>query len=177
MAFSDIDTTALDFTTIFSGIILWLIFGFFTSLLNCDLQKLMATNVYAKHFGCIICIFFLITVFITPVTQELWVTCVQTILLYVFFIMATKSTLYPILLVLLLLCIDQGLRLEINKRLSINPERDVNTLKKIRMYLLYIIAILIIIGCMWYYYMKRKEYGDSFSNLTFFFGSNSCKSL
>jgi hypothetical protein len=91
--------------------------------------------------------------------------------------MATKSTLFPIIMVLFLLCIDQTLRLEIEKRLALNHQSNVATLKNIRMYLLYIIAILIIMGCAWYYTIKYKEYGDTFSNMTFFFGSNSCKSL
>ena len=80
-------------------------------------------------------------------------------------------------MVLILLCIDQMFRLEIEKRLAQNPEANVETLKKIRTYLLYIIAVIIIIGCAWYYSIKYNEYGDKFSNLTFFFGSNSCKSL
>lgn len=167
----------MDITTVFSAIILWLIFGFFSPLLNCDLQYMLTKNVYAKHIGCIICVFFLIAVFIVPTTQELWVTWCQTFILYIFFIMATKSKLFPIIMVLILLCIDQMIRLEIEKRLAQDPEAHVETLKKIRTYLLYIIAIIIIIGCAWYYTIKYKEYGDKFSNLTFFFGSNSCKSL
>ncbi len=167
----------MDITTVFAAIILWLIFGFFSPLLNCDLQYMLTKNVYAKHIGCLICVFFLIAVFIVPTTQELWVTWCQTLILYVFFIMATKSTLFPIIMVLFLLCIDQTLRLEIEKRLALNHQSNVATLKNIRMYLLYIIAILIIMGCAWYYTIKYKEYGDTFSNMTFFFGSNSCKSL
>ncbi len=167
----------MDIATVFAAIILWLIFGFFSPLLNCDLQYMLTKNVYAKHIGCIICVFFLIAVFIVPTTQELWVTWCQTLILYIFFIMATKSTLFPIIMVLILLCIDQTIRLEIEKRLAQNPEANVETLKKIRTYLLYIIAVVIIIGCAWYYTIKYKEYGDKFSNLTFFFGSNSCKSL
>ena len=167
----------MDITTVFSAIILWLIFGFFSSLLNCDLQYLLTKNVYAKHVGCIICVFFLIAVFIAPVTQELWVTWCQTLILYVFFIMATKSKLFPIIVVLLLLCVDQSIRLETERRLELDPNSDVSTLKTTRIYLLYLIAILIVMGCAWYYMIKYKEYGKSFSNVTFFFGSTSCKSL
>jgi hypothetical protein len=167
----------MDITTVFSAIILWLIFGFFSPLLNCDLQYILTKNVYAKHIGCIICVFFLIAVFVAPPTQELGVTWVQTLILYVFFIMATKSKLFPILLVLLLLVIDQSVRLEIERRLALDPDADVRALKTARDYLVYAIAILIVIGCAWYYVIKYKEYGDSFSNVTFFFGSNSCKSL
>jgi hypothetical protein len=167
----------MDITTVFSAIILWLIFGFFSPLLNCDLQQLLTKNVYAKHIGCLVCVFFLIAVFIAPPTQDLGVTWIQTLILYVFFIMATKSKLFPILLVLLLLVIDQSIRLEIERRLALDPEADVKQLKTTRDYLLYSIAILIVLGCAWYYVIKYQEYGDSFSNVTFFFGSNSCKSL
>jgi len=166
-----------DYTTIFAAIVLWLIFGFFSPLLNCDLQSLLIKNVYAKHIGCIVCVFFLVAVFIAPVQQALWVTWSQTIALYIFFIMASKSKLFPILLVILLLCIDQSIRLEINRRLAVDSQANVDSLKQWRIYLVYAIAVLIVIGCAWYYVLKYKEYGDSFSSVTFFFGSNSCKSL
>lgn len=167
----------MDITTVFSAIILWLIFGFFSPLLNCNLQHLLTKNVFAKHIGCIICVFFLIAVFVAPPTQELGVTWIQTLILYVFFIMATKSKLFPIIVVLVLLVIDQSIRLEIERRLALDPDADVSNWNKARTYLLYIIAILIVMGCAWYYVIKYQEYGESFSNVTFFFGSNSCKSL
>jgi hypothetical protein len=166
-----------NFTTMLATLLLVLVFGFFTPLLNCDLQLLLTSNIYAKHLVCFVCIFFLISILIAPVSQKIWITWLQTVALYIVFLLATKSTLVPIMIVLILLCIDQTLRLESQRRKAEDDEADITMFIKIRTYILYLVLSIIVIGCGMYYIKKRKDYGEQFSSVTFLFGSNTCKSL
>jgi len=120
----------LDYITGLASIILILVFGLFTPFINCDLQELLE-NIYAKHVLCFICVFFLIGSLVAP-NQPLWKTWLQTFYLYVLFVLATKSTIWFVMINLILILIDQSINMEMKNRKIDNPNADVSQLQKIR---------------------------------------------
>ena len=65
-----------------SALYLWLLFGFLSTMVSCDLQKWMVDNTFFRHVIGIIAFFFLFTVcqilsILFTVVINLWITCVD----------------------------------------------------------------------------------------------------
>lgn len=85
---------------------LWLIFGFMSNLLNCDLQKIIQNNIYIKHISAIIAFYFLFIIFDEPKdSREMKYTAIYILCYYIVFLLSTKSPLPVILCILFILII------------------------------------------------------------------------
>ena len=160
-----------DYVTAYAGFLLWILFGYATPLLNCDLQTFLSTNIYGKHVCALITFFFLISAFIAPAERPL-VVFYQTCLLYLFFMFMTKSTMIFSAIILFFILVDQSILLDINYQISKNAEADVTMLRRVRGALMIGIVSTALIGFFFYYFKKRRDYGEDFQFLSFFFGRN-----
>ena len=165
---------SFDTSTALSGMYLWLLFGFFSTLIGCDLQRIVSTNIYVKHFVALITFFFLMTVIDTENDVGIVDTWFKTFLVYILFLMSTKNKLLTSIIVLTLLIIDQTIKIHMQYTLKHNPEKDVSNLTKIRETLFIILVAIIIIGYIHYFIRARSEFGNDFSYLKFIFGTISC---
>ena len=162
-------------TDALSLIILWIVFGYLTVLLNCDLQRLMLKNPMFLHVMALIVFFFLFTTLDPNNTGDFGMLVVKTLFVYVVFILITKSKWYFALPVILLLLVDQLLKrwealsgTEPSERITQN-QWYIYTSRGL-------ISLLVALGTLDYARIQKLEYGKKFSWYTFFFGlSNQCK--
>ena len=175
-----------DARTAIAGLYLWLLFGFLSNMVSCDIKRFM-NNTYFRHFIGLVSFYLLFT--ITDKDNNLNIVSIwlQTFFVYFIFLMMTKSKWFFSIPVLLLLIIDQSYKFQIDfiqkdKKESkdnkdnkeIKNDNKVETYENIRKYLYYTIIILIVIGFIQYAVRQYKEFGSkfSFSKLLFY---SSCK--
>lgn len=158
-------------TTALSTLMLWLLFGFMTTMVNCDLQRLMLQNVYIKHAISLLIFFFLFTLIDSK--SNLLTTWIKTLVIYVLFILATKSKSYYVLPVIGLLLIDQSIKRYKNEVQSASIHDKLGFARKV---LNYTVIIVILAGAFDYYLIQKAEYKEKFSYPTFFLGTTKrCK--
>ena len=165
---------SFDTSTALAGMYLWLLFGFFSSLLGCDLQRAVTGNMYIKHLVALITFFFLMTVIDTDNEAGIVETWIKTFVVYILFLMSTKSKLIASITVLLILIVDQTLKIHMQQVLKRNPTEDLSTIQKVRDNLFKILVAVIIIGYIHYFIRARSEYGNNFSYSKFVFGTVQC---
>ena len=154
--------------------------NFLAEIFPCRIQYLLRSNMYVKHiFGLFTMIFFV--VLSSGIKDKDIFTIVQiSTLLYILFILISKSQIYTFYFILMLLCITYIIHI-IKEKEKENKDEKNDTLEKINnyeyiMYVLYILIIIItILGVILYMGEKKIEYKNSFKYITFFFGKPSCK--
>lgn len=191
--------TSLDLSQTFqstdalAGMFLWLLFGLLSSLINCDLQRILRKSRLALHLTSLVAFFFLFTVIDSGNNASLLATWVKTLFVYALFLLSTKSKWYFAVPVLALLLVDQS----VGKHMAYISARAeaagqdgaeaaaaaaatrsrVAALKKGRRVLNAVIFALILAGAAHYMALQRAEYGPRFSLAKFFLGSGKpCKS-
>lgn len=160
-----------------AALYLWLMFNYLSTILNCDLQKLLHENVYVKHLLGLIAFYFLFTVLDPNSTTSVGITFLKTIIVYILFMMITKSKWYFSLTAISILLIDQILKNHITYLQKKDPSADVSTFEKARFGLEISMIIIIIIGYMHYFAIQRRDYKQDFSWLKFVFGTKQCSKL
>lgn len=164
-------------STALSGIFLWILFSYLSRILNCDLQRLMNSNPLVVHFIGLTTFFFLFTIIDTKNNTHIAMVWLKTLVVYVAFVLMTKSKWYFIIPILVILLVDQTIK----KHLAIETERGKDTEKleiiqeKTSKVIEICILILICVGTLHYMMLQRKEYKENFSFFTFFFGVTNCK--
>jgi hypothetical protein len=171
---------SFDTNTALSGIFLWLLFGLLAPLVNCDLQRIIRRNPIVMHMVSIIAFFFLFTVIDPTNKSSLLMSWIKTLVVYMLFMLATKSKWYFILPTLALLMVDQSILKHIGFEKHKDPEKWSNEQEHryivIRKVLLVIVIVNIVIGAIHYTTLQRSEYKNNFSWFTFFIGSGKpCK--
>tara|TARA_B100001093_G_C26848533_1_gene1023986 strand:- start:2673 stop:3182 length:510 start_codon:yes stop_codon:yes gene_type:complete len=155
--------------------------NFVAETLGCKLQNLLSNNMFAKH----VVIFFMIYFTLNYSKQENphpFDSLKSTCLLYFFFVLFGRVPLSVFIITTTLLVITYVLNnyRDHYKSLNEKQENDKFTLlddklKNTQLVLLIITACLIIIGNIFYFIMKKKEYGKGFNFLTFIFGHTNCR--
>lgn len=167
-----------DTTNALSGMFLWLIFGFLSHLINCDLQRFLTSNPLWIHFFGIIAFFFLFT-FVDNNTSSISIIWLKTIFVYFLFILMTKSRWYFAVPVILLLVITQSIKKELQIKTSNN--QNVTEFKRkqeiITNVLQIVIIVLIFIGASHYLNIQYKEHKKDFSLWKFLFIANKCRNV
>jgi hypothetical protein len=154
----------IDVRTAIAGLYLWLLFGFLSSIVSCDIKRLMTHNIFFRHIVGIIAFFLLFTVIDTDNDSSVLNIWIKTMYIYFIFLLMTKSKWYFSIPVLLLMVVDQSLKFQI----KFEEKRKTNGstmmfYENIRDKLnIYIIAI-IIIGFIHYAIRQYNEYGSKFS--------------
>jgi hypothetical protein len=156
--------------------------NFLAEIFPCRIQYLLRSNMFVKHiFGLFTMIFFV--VLSSGIKDKDIFRIVQiSFLLYILFILITKSQIYIFYLILILLCITYIINIikekekeNIDEKNSTFINEKINNYEYV-IYVLYIlIIILTILGVILYMGEKKIEYKNSFNYITFFFGKSSCK--
>ena len=169
---------SFDSVTAIAGLYLWLLFGFFTSLLGCDLQRIMTKNIFVKHLMALTAFFFLMSVVDTDNNISVGLTWLKTLLVYILFMISIKSKIFASAIFILILIADQTLKVEITYLTNNNGDKNKIALyNKIRYYLLFALIITAIIGFILYFIKQYSDHYDDFSFIIFFFGNNKCNDL
>ena len=172
-------SNTFDTTNALSGMFLWLMFGYLSVLLNCDLQRLIKNHPLVLHFVGILAFFFLFTVIDSSNKTNIMNIWIKTIFIYLMFILLIKSKWYFVVPVLCLLLIDQSLKKDISYRKQADPEKDITTYeafaKEFSRIANILIIVVIITGTIHYAILQKQEYQDKFSWMTFFLGVTTCK--
>ena len=176
-----------DSTNALSCMFLWLIFGYLTSMINCDIQRFIKDYPLAFHAFGFLAFFFLFTLLDTNNNSSIGVIWVKSIFVYILFVLMTKSKWYFVLPVLALLLVDQSIKKHVTftKAKMTNAKEDQEQkLEKLEAFqkttttvINYIIIALILIGALDYMRLQRKEYNGSFSFYKFFLTTNECKKV
>ena len=163
----------MDIRTAIAGLYLWLLFGFLSSIVSCDIKRLMTHNVFFRHIVGIISFFLLFTVIESDNELDVFSIWAKTVYIYFIFLLMTKSKWYFSIPVLLLLVVDQSLKFQIkfeekrkeNKENKENNENDTTILRyeTIRNNLYVCIIALIVAGFVHYAFRQYNEYGSNFS--------------
>jgi len=156
------------------GLYLWLLFGYLSSMVTCDLQKLMKDNILFRHFIGIVSFFFLFTIHNSN-NCHIIILLQKTILIYFIFLVMIKSKLYFALPVLFLLIIDQIIKYHKEYLYKKNKlDKSIKKYEYLRIIINKIIKFLIIIGFLDYVILQYLEFGNDFLlyKLIFF---NNCK--
>jgi hypothetical protein len=123
---------SFDTSTALAGLYLWLLFGFFSPLISCDLQRAISKNMYVKHLVALITFFFLLTVIDNDNDTGILATWVKTFVVYILFLMSTKNQLLASGTVLVLLIIDQTIKLHMQYILKHHPTKNLHNLQNMR---------------------------------------------
>ena len=177
----------IEIRTVIAGLYLWLLFGFLSSIVSCDIKRLMTHNVFFRHVVGIISFFLLFTVIEVESEMDVLSIWIKTIYIYFIFLLMTKSKWYFSIPVLLLLLVDQSLKFQINfekqKEVKEKGENGENVKKienvekvengengstivryeNIRNKLNVSIIALIVVGFLHYTFRQYNEFGPKFS--------------
>lgn len=166
-----------DSTNALSGMFLWLIFGYLTALLNCDLQRWLTKHPYFIHAFAIVAFFFLFTLLDSNNKTKIHIVWFKTVMIYVLFLMMTKSKWYFVIPVLALLLIDQSFKKDLGfrKASGIDTKQDEIRQKNITKITNSLVIAMTIAGTIHYAYLQKIEYKNKFSWMKFFFSINDCK--
>lgn len=162
---------------------------YFENFFSCDLQRLFTYNVVAKHLLAFISAFFLITLVSedTKEAKNIGVLFLTTAKIYILYIMSTKAKAVFVLPMIILLFLDQIIKVQVEilgRRLKEAGKTEDDKLKKqhkvlqqVRNVLTYLIVLLIVGGLVHYYVRARMEFGTDFSHTKFFLGTRRCANM
>jgi hypothetical protein len=175
-----INSTTFDTTYALSALFMWIVFSYLANMLNCDLQRMLKTNLFVVHVTGVAAFFFLFTLLDPSNKSSIAIIWLKTILVYSLFVMMTKSKWYFVVPVLVLLLLDQSLKKEVAIRQAREMPND--TLKgwqeQISQVLNKVIIVIIVIGMLHYMYLQKIQHHKQFTLTKFFFGvANNCKTV
>lgn len=170
---------SFDTTNALSGIYLWLIFGLVVAHVNCDVRRFMDGNGLLRHLITLLAFFFLFTIVDGNNKSDLLTTWVKTLIIYVLFVLMTKSKWYFVIPVIALLLADQSLKrhLGFKKNNGHVEEQEEKRILKASEVINWVVVGVIIVGCVHYMYLQYTEYGKDFSFALFFLGTDKCKKV
>ena len=156
--------------TAITGLYIGLLFGLLSTLLSCDMKRLINNNMYFRHLIGLISFFLLFTITDKDNKNELNIKTIwiNTIFVYGLFIMMTKSKWYFSIPALILIVVDQSYKFQIEFIHEKNKENEQNNEKiqlyeKDRKYIDVTILIIIFTGFIHYTLRQYKQFGSKFS--------------
>jgi len=180
----------MEFTNALLIFYIIMVANFFENFFSCDLQRLFRSNIVAKHVLAIISAFFLITIVEEKGANSLWDMFKTTLYIYALYILSTKSKAMFVLPMLVLLFIDQVIKIQIdiydkkvNDEAKANAEakegfvgeaQQIEKLQKMRVALKNVIILIIVAGAVHYFIRAKRQFGKGFSYVKFFAGTVKC---
>jgi Ca2+/Na+ antiporter len=145
---------------------------------GCKLQTLLRTNMIAKHITGILLLFFLV-IYVKPdnVDREIFYNIGLTLLIYIWFLITSRSPLIVIVFTIILLIVIyiydiRKTRLSEEKDKNKKEIDDIDTIQKILSVILVLIGV---VGFIYYYGQKKMEYKDKFDIYKFIIGTTQCR--
>jgi hypothetical protein len=164
--------------------------NYVTSILSCQMQKLLEKGAYARHILGVLMIFIFIMLLggysfnqeEYDMSENSWSsanaidTMVLSIAIYILFLISSKSRLLPNILFFsvgfILYCINTQRSYEyVRKKISDETNEKILVVEKV---LLGIAVVILVVGFIDYYNYKKKSYGKDFSLYTFIVGTIRC---
>jgi hypothetical protein len=167
-----LDHTTFDTTYALSAMFLWIMFSYLANMLNCDLQRMLKSNLMVVHLCGVLTFFFLFTLLDPNNKSSIGVIWLKTLIVYILFVLMTKSKWYFVVPVLILLLIDQTLKKEVAIREARGQHdqslkgRQEGITKMVNVS----IIVVITIGALHYMYLQFIQHHSQFSFKKFFFG-------
>lgn len=164
-----------------SGVYLWLFFGYLSAYINCDLQRILRANPYVLHAFGFFTFFFLFTTTSSDAPRSPWVMLGQTCVVYLMWVLASKTKAPFVFTVLGLLLAQQVAFLFLDyylPRRKTSEKRDMlarDVRRYTNMAVLIAIVLVVVAGVGHYMYLQKLEYKDDFSLLKFFVDRGGCK--
>lgn len=163
-----------DTTNALSSVLLWIIFGYLGSMLNCDLQRMIHKNPFFLHAIGFSAFLLLFTIIDNSNKHNIYILLLKTFIIYILFILMTKSQWFIVVPVIFLLVIDQFIKKDIAIREAKN--NDIVNYKyfqtKLTKAINIIIITLILLGCVHFIGTMKK-----FSIYPFFEMNSHCNKI
>lgn len=158
-----------------AGLYLWLLFGYLSSIISCDIKRLISDNIYFRHFVSLISFFLLFTVVEKDNTLDAWSVWLKTCFAYFIFLLMMKSKLYFSIPTLCLIILDQSMKFQIDFVKKNTPkDKIIDYYESIREYIYKIIIVVVVVGFLHYALRQYNEFGSKFSLVKLFLYST-CK--
>ena len=109
-----------------AALYLWLLFGFLSSMVSCDMQRLMNDNIVFRHTVGITAFLLLFTTLDSDNKDNVFQTWKKTIMVYFVFLLLTKSKWYFSVPTLFLIVLDQSINIQIRYLINNNRESESN---------------------------------------------------
>lgn len=152
--------------------------NFMAETLGCNTQKLLSTNMFAKHAITLLILFFAID-FTSGEPKPPHVTLKLTFVIYILFLLFTKMNMQITIAIFILIISTYVVTLYLDYYNNYDKkERNtsmINNLEYVRKILYIIITVLIVIGFVLYLIKQRKEHAKDWSSIDFLFGKLKCK--
>lgn len=160
-------------------LILMISANFLGTTFPCRVQKLLSENIFMKHLLGFFTMIFFIMISGPLLRDTLYDNIIAAFIMYLFFILVTKTPIQIFILIFILLMINYICILylyEFNKK---NDKSKFYIKKKqaeiLIIILNFIIICLTLLGVTIYMGAKKIEYGKKFSYYKFFFNDENCK--
>jgi|APGre2960657373_1045057.scaffolds.fasta_scaffold02856_3 hypothetical protein len=166
-------------TSALAALFLWVMFGSIYTLLNCDLQRALNDNILIKHLTGLMAFFLLFNIIDPNNKSHVVTTIAKTIVVYLLFLMATKSKWPFIALALCALFTDQVLRNHIaylKNKYSNEAEAAAvaEPFVKARTYIKWAIFAIIVVGFLHYLMRQYQDKGHKFDIFKLVLGTGKC---
>jgi hypothetical protein len=166
-----------DTSTALSSMYLWLLFGYLSSMINCDLQRIIKKSQLVRHLVALVAFYFLFTIIDGNNKTNMMTIWVKTLVVYLLFVLTTKSKWYFALPTLGLLLVDQSIKKHVTLSKAqdkLNESDEIRWLSISRL-LNIVVTTIIVIGCIHYGILQFQQHRADFSWYKFVFGTASCK--
>lgn len=154
--------------------------NFISETLNCNLQKILSENIYAKHIINLFTLYFIINIVNDNDIEHPLIIIKNTIIIYILFLLFSRINIYFTMIVVglfIIFYIIMTYREHYNKKQNNHHKNLVNILDNIQQILIFIIISIIIIGFIIYFREKYIEHYNNWSIIKFIFGIPKCKSI
>jgi len=140
------------------------------SLIPCNLRKLAVSNLIYKHvIGFLTLLFFVELVLIENEKENFISVLKKSGILYLLFILTTKMY-YPLFMILIFILLIIFM-IDIYKKRTNDSKEKIKIIDKIKNILYIFSIILILVGPIIYYSIKKEQYKNNFNIIKFLFGT------
>ena len=143
-------------------------------MFSCDLQRILTKSIVCKHIIVLFGALFWVAEVVDSQNDGFATVVGKAIGIYVMFVMSTKSKSWALIPALVLVIIDQVLRIYVNK--SPHVER-VKVATRVRNPIQIMCVLLLVVGFVAYALRQMREHSDTFSVSKFLLGTSTCRSL
>lgn len=159
-----------DVRTAIAGLYLWLLFGYLSSMVSCDVKRLMTDNLLFRHLVGVIAFFLLFTVIDKDNDLDIFNVWSKTVMTYFVFLLMTKSKWYFSIPTLALIVIDQSVKFQIDFMKQKSPkDKSIAEYERLRDILYKTMGVVIGAGFLHYAVRQYGEFGKDFSLIKLLF--------
>ena len=169
-------SSKIDVTNILTALFLWLFFGFLSSMVNCDVQRMLRGSGLARHCVLLVSFFFLFTLIDSSNKEGLPGVLIKTLCAYILFVLATKTKGPVILVALAIMAVAILIKRYDQEYTREDDLRRKKIFAAVNIGLNALVVAIILGGVIHYLILQKIEYGHNFSLFKFVTSTNrNCK--